>query len=115
MKSRSCKSTCVRLVALAVVAVGAGAYAHEAKADASPSAIAERGAGAHIEDLAEYYKIFDGFVTALDRVFDPTVILAITSIVLFLLEICVRKFKFKWIHEIIRERKQKRFADGNKK
>ena len=91
------------------------AFADGAALKSDLDAIAERGAGAHIEDLEEYYKIFDGFVTALDRVFDPTVILAITSIVLFLLEICVRKFKFKWIHEIIRERKQKRFADGNKK
>ncbi|MBO7378097.1 MAG: VWA domain-containing protein [Clostridia bacterium] len=72
--------------------------------------VAERGSGAHITDLEEYFRVFDGFVTVLDRVFDPTLILAITSIVLFLLEICVRKFKFKWIHEIIKERKEKRFG-----
>ena len=72
--------------------------------------IADRGSGSHIEDLEEYFKVFDGFVTILDRTFDPTVILTISAIVLFLLEICVRKFKFKWIHEIIRERKEKRFV-----
>ncbi len=74
------------------------------------AAIADRGSGSHIEDLEEYFKVFDGFVTILDRTFDPTVILTISAIVLFLLEICVRKFKFKWIHEIIRERKEKRFV-----
>ena len=75
---------------------------------AALSAMAERGSGAYITDLEEYFKVFDGFVTVLDRVFDPTLFFAITSIILFLLEICVRKFKFKWIHEIIRERKEKR-------
>jgi len=33
--------------------------------------------------------------------------LIIAAIVLFLLDVAVRKFKFKWIHEIIRERKEK--------
>ena len=73
--------------------------------------IADRGSGAYINDLEEYFRVFDGFVTILDRTFDPTLVLAISAIVLFLLEICVRKFKFKWIHEIVRERKEKRFSN----
>ena len=34
----------------------------------------------------------------------------ILVLVLFLLDIAVRKFKFKWIHELVRERKEKRAA-----
>ena len=30
------------------------------------------------------------------------------AIVLFLLDVAVRKFKFKWIHEIVRDRKAKK-------
>ena len=35
-------------------------------------------------------------------------------IVAVLLDIAVRKFKFKWIHELVREHKQKK-ADNNAK
>lgn len=69
--------------------------------------IASRGNGSLIEDLDSPMEIFKDFVTKFDRVFDPRLILAITSIVLFILDIAVRKFKFKWIHELIRERKEK--------
>ncbi len=73
------------------------------------AALAIGGGGAVIEDLEDPSRqIFGNFITVLDRVIDPTLFLAILSIVLFLLDICVRKFKFKWIHEIIRERKNKR-------
>ena len=36
--------------------------------------------------------------------------MAIVAIVLFLLDVAVRKFKFKWIHEIIADKKEKRLA-----
>ena len=39
---------------------------------------------------------------------DPRLAFIIAAIVLFLLDIAVRKFKFKWLHEIIRERKNKK-------
>lgn len=39
--------------------------------------------------------------------FDPALTFLIICAVLFLLDIVVRKFKFKWIHELIRERKEK--------
>ena len=87
------------------------AFSDGAQIKETLSTIADRGSGAYIEDLEEYFKVFDGFVTILDRTFDPTLVLAISAIVLFLLEICVRKFKFKWIHEIIKERKEKRFSN----
>ena len=45
---------------------------------------------------------------ALSREKDPRMAFIITAIVLFLLDIAVRKFKFKWLHEIIRDRKAKK-------
>ena len=52
--------------------------------------------------------MFEGFVPALLRTYDPRLALMITAMVLFLLDIAVRKFKFKWIHEIVREHKAKK-------
>ena len=36
--------------------------------------------------------------------------LAVAAVVLFLLDIAVRKFKFKWLHEIVRERKNGKYS-----
>ena len=68
----------------------------------------ERSNGAVIEDLEDPWEIFEGFVTDLDRMFDPRFLFMILAIVLFLLDIAVRKFKFKWPHEIIRDYKNKK-------
>lgn len=57
---------------------------------------------------AEAYKIFEGFVTSIQKSFDPRFAMMIAAIVLFLLDVAVRKFKFKWIHEIVREHKEKK-------
>lgn len=79
------------------------------------------GADAHAELLAllsrrsggreiatdDPWSFFSDFVTDLDRQFDPTLALMIAALVLFLLDIAVRKFKFKWIHEIVRERRER--------
>lgn len=70
--------------------------------------VAERGNGKVIADLENPYEIFEGFVTDLDKNFDPRMIFLIAAIVLFLLDIAVRKFKFKWPHEIIKAIKEKR-------
>ena len=52
---------------------------------------------------------------ALSREKDPRMAFIITAIVLFLLDIAVRKFKFKWLHEIIRDRKaKKQLAENNR-
>ena len=45
------------------------------------------------------------FERTLDRTYDPALVLLILSAVFILLDIAVLKFKFKWPHEIIRERK----------
>lgn len=62
------------------------------------------GRGAAVSDPLE---VFEGFVEKLNVVIDPRMVFMILSIILFLLDIAVRKFKWKWLHEIIRERKEK--------
>lgn len=69
------------------------------------AAIAKDGKGAVITDSLE---IFVTFEKVLHRVYDPRLVLLILSAVLFLLDIAVRKFKFKWPHEIIRDHKAKK-------
>ena len=44
--------------------------------------------------------------------YDPQKLFAILAIVLMLLDIAIRKFKFKWPHEIIRTRKQRKTQFG---
>ncbi len=70
--------------------------------------LAERGEGIAITDLEDTLRIFEGFKTKLERVFDPRFLFMILAICLFLLDIAVRKFKFKWPHELIREYKEKK-------
>jgi hypothetical protein len=45
--------------------------------------------------------------------YDPRVPLIIIALVLFLLDIAVRKFKWKWIHELVRARKEKLAKNAN--
>jgi len=59
--------------------------------------------GVVLEDPLE---VFDNAVEYLHFVIDPRVPFAILIIVLFLLDIAARKFKWKWIHEIIRDKKR---------
>jgi len=67
--------------------------------------IAEEGGGSVISDPVE---AFSGFTKTLTLKYDPRVILIILAIVLFLIDIAARKFKWKWIYELIRERKMKK-------
>lgn len=69
--------------------------------------IADKGNGTEITADAPG-EVLSGFITSTSRVFDPSLIFIITAIVLFLLDIAVRKFKFKWIHEIVRERRERK-------
>ena len=63
------------------------------------------GRGVTVNDPVE---VFQSFAKTLHREFDPRILFLILVIVLFLLDIAVRKFKFKWPHELIREHKQKK-------
>lgn len=67
--------------------------------------LAEDGKGVVITDPAD---VFMSFAKTLRREVDPRIVLLILVIVLFLLDVAVRKFKFKWPHELIREHKQKK-------
>lgn len=70
--------------------------------------LVEKGEGKLMEDLIEVEPVFEGFVIKVEKIFDPRLSFMIAAIVLFLLDVAVRKFKFKWIHEIIRDRKRKK-------
>ena len=67
--------------------------------------LAEGGQGKVIESS---HKIYEEIAKTLKRSYDPRIPFMITALVLFLTDIAVRKFKFKWIHEIIRDRKAKK-------
>ena len=55
-------------------------------------------------------EVFANFVTSIPKSFDPRYVFMILALVLFLLDVAVRKFKFKWPHEIVRSYKDKRKA-----
>lgn len=59
-------------------------------------------------DNADAIKVFEGFITSLQRDYDPRFLFIILALILFLLDIAVRKFKFKWPHELVREYREKR-------
>ena len=67
--------------------------------------LTEDGNGIVINDPAD---VFQNLAKTLKRSYDPRIPLLILAIVLVLLDIAVRKFKFKWPHELIREHKQKK-------
>jgi len=74
------------------------------------SALAEKGDGTLLEGdgLDSPWTVFDGFILSHTKTYDPRMAFLIAAIVIFLLDIAVRKFKFKWIHEIIRDRNDKK-------
>ena len=55
--------------------------------------------------ITDSLEVFDSFEKTIKKTADPRLAFLIIAIVLFLLDIAVRKFKFKWIHEMIRDRK----------
>jgi len=58
--------------------------------------------------LSKPEEALDGFARTLKKSYDPRFVFIIVALALFLLDIAVRKFKFKWPHEIIRDRKAKK-------
>ena len=74
-------------------------------AEALASQLADDGRGYVIEEPYEVYDHADKYIHV---VIDPRIPLAIALIVLFLLDIAVRKFKWKWPHEIIRDRRARK-------
>ncbi len=66
--------------------------------------LADIGRGEFVDNPME---VFDSFVMTLHKSVNPRNVLLILIIALLLLDIAVRKFKWKWPHEIIRERREK--------
>ncbi len=66
--------------------------------------MAETGRGVVVE---EPIQVFDNVVKYIHNVINPKIAFIITALVLFLLDIAARKFKWKWPHELIREKKSK--------
>ncbi|MBQ9116805.1 MAG: VWA domain-containing protein, partial [Clostridia bacterium] len=60
-------------------------------------------------------QIFENAVEYLHIVIDPRLPFAIIIIAFFLIDIAVRKFKWKWPHEIIKERRLKAPMSNNRK
>ena len=73
--------------------------------------LANDGKGMVVTDPAE---VFASFAQTIKKVFDPRVVFLILSIILVLLDIAARKFKFKWPHEIYREYKLKKADEAAK-
>lgn len=74
--------------------------------------IASDGRGAVLTDATE---VFANFEKTVKMSFDPRIIFLILTIIFVLLDIAVRKFKFKWPHELIRERKMRKAEDSSSK
>ena len=55
--------------------------------------------------LEEPHEVFENVVKSIHKIIDPRIVFIIIALVAFLLDVAVRKFKFKWLHEIIAERK----------
>ena len=76
------------------------------------SEIAKTGNGIVVDDIADVFNTFDKTVK---REYDPRIVMLIIIILAVLTDVAVRKFKFKWIHEIIKERKFKKAEEARKK
>lgn len=70
--------------------------------------LASEGKGKIVTDAEEVFRDFEKYI---HRIIDPTLPFIITVLVLFLLDVAVRKFKFKWPHEIIRDYKAKKLLE----
>ena len=66
--------------------------------------LADGGRGNAVTDP---WQIYDSAALYIHKCIDPMIAFIITVISLFLLDIAVRKFKWKWPHEIIRDRNAK--------
>lgn len=81
------------------------AFKNPEECEAFLAELAEDGRGIVVDDPMQ---IFENVVKFLHRVIDPRLAFIIASLVMFLLDVAVRKFKFKWPHEIIRDHKAKK-------
>ena len=80
---------------------------YKVQCKAAMANLAELGGGALWDETEE---MFSDYTLGLVRSFDPRLALLISAVVLFLLDIAARKFKFKWPHEIVKSVQAKRAA-----
>ena len=59
------------------------------------------------QEISDPLQIFEAAVEFVQVVIDPRVAFSIAIICCFLVDIAVRKFKWKWPHELIKDRKRK--------
>ena len=69
------------------------------------ASLVENGNG---EILSDPVGAFAGFAKVISVVTDPRLVLLILAILCVLIDVAVRKFKFKWIHELVRDRKREK-------
>ncbi|HBN12397.1 MAG TPA: hypothetical protein DD415_02145 [Clostridiales bacterium] len=62
--------------------------------------------------IADYWEVFDGFEEVIHSTIDPRIWICLAALCLFLIDIAIRKFKFKWIHEIIKDRRDQKTRFG---
>lgn len=78
--------------------------------------LAESGNGSVIAMSGESSgEVFTDFAITMHKVVDPRLLFMILSIVFFLLDVAVRKFKFKWPHELYRDYQEKKKFTNNKR
>jgi len=82
-------------------------FADRDAAEGLASMIASAGGG---EEITDPWQVFQNAAKYIYHVIDPKIPFMIAIILLFLLDIAARKFKWKWPHEIIRDKKAKQMA-----
>lgn len=70
--------------------------------------VSDKGSGILITNEDMLTHIFDTFIPYINQSYDPRIIFVSIAIVLFLLDIAVRKFKFKWPHELLDNYKKRK-------
>lgn len=82
-------------------------FAESQTAEALMTTLANNGEGVVIAN-DNPWAVFDIVQKYLHVLINPRIVFLIIALVLFLTDLAVRKFKFKWPHELIRERKAKK-------
>ena len=85
------------------------AFREEGEGAALLAEVAADGGGRVLSDPVE---VFSYFLRFLPRETDPRMVFLIIAMVCLLLDVAVRKFKFKWIHEIVRDRRAMKTLGG---
>lgn len=86
------------------------AFVDEDEAKANAELLAKNGRG---ELITDSWEVYENVAQFLHKVIDPRLAFTIAVIVMLLMDIAVRKFKWKWPHEIIRDKKAREALSAN--